>query len=70
MQITTKAINAIRKSNKAKASLMTAFDMTEKSVLNWLDKKDVRLTTPTAIDAIKSSTGLKDAEIIHKEIAA
>ena len=67
MQISDKAIETIRESNKAQAALMAAFNIGQKSVQNWLDRKDIRLTTPDAIKAITESTGIPESEILTEE---
>lgn len=64
MQISKKAKKIIMGSNIIKADLMTAFDMTQKSVENWVERDDVRLTTPTAITAIMKNSGLKEIDIL------
>lgn len=65
MKITEKAKQAIMSSNIVKSDLMAAFDMTQTSVENWIKKDDVRLTTPTAINAILKNSGLKKSEILQ-----
>lgn len=69
MQISKKAKKIIMGSNIVKADLMKAFNMTQKSVENWVEKDDVRLTTPTAIAAIMKSTNLKEEEILIPALA-
>lgn len=64
MTISETAIQKITASNKAKGHLMIAFNIGEKTVLNWLGSKNVKLTTPDAIRAIAEGTGLTEAEIL------
>lgn len=64
MQISDAAIEAIRTSNACMGRLMGAFNRREKSIENWLESKDIRLTTPSAVQIIKEETGLSDIEIL------
>lgn len=65
MTITDLAIARIKGNYSAIAGLMESFNRGQKSIENWLDAKDVRLTTPQAINVIKSKTGLSESEIIE-----
>lgn len=66
MQISDKAIEAVKNNNKAVASLMAAFDRGERSIQMWLANKNIILTTPAAVEAIKKATGMKESEILVK----
>jgi len=52
---------------KVRAALMVAFNMGEKSVFNWVEKGDIRLTTKTAIKVLMETTGLTEEEILVTE---
>jgi hypothetical protein len=68
MQITNKAISEIKSSNKLMGRLMAAFDRGQRSMEKWLESKDIRLTTPTAVLIIKEETGLDDSQILEEEV--
>lgn len=65
--ISNNATTAIRGNNRLMGKLMTAFNRTQRSIENWLDSKDVRLTTPLAVQLIKEETGLEDSQILEEE---
>lgn len=65
MQISDKAIEVLKGNHKALAALSYKFDKHAKTIENWLNNKDIRLTTPIAIDIIKAETGLSDSEIFE-----
>ncbi len=69
MQISEKAIESLKGNHKALASLSYKFDKHAKTIENWLISKDIRLTTPLAIEVIKAETGLSEDEILQTEIA-
>jgi len=52
---------------RVRAALMTAFTMSEKSVTNWVERDDVRLTTKTAVDVLITTTGLTEDQILVTE---
>ncbi len=65
--ITEAAKNKIMEDVKVRAALMSAFLMSEKSVTNWAERNDIRLTTKTAVDVLKETTGLTEDEILQPE---
>ena len=65
MTITKTAKNKILKNVQVRAALMSAFNMSEKSVQNWIARNDIRLTTPKAVDIIKKETGLTEKQILN-----
>jgi hypothetical protein len=65
MIITDKAISGIKGSNRCIGRLMIAFDRGQNTIENWMHDKDIRLTTPTAVQIIKEETGLVDEEILE-----
>lgn len=69
MRITDKAVNAIKGNNRAMNALGYAFNKGYKTIENWLKSKDIRLTTPTAVDIIKAETQLAEEEILEVENA-
>lgn len=69
MTVTDKAIEGIKGNNKLMGRLMIAFDRGQNTIENWMASKDIRLTTPTAVQIIREETGLTDAEILEDEHA-
>ena len=67
MTISDKAIEAIKGNNKLIAALMTAFDRGQNTIEIWMNKKDVRLTTPIAVSLIVEHSGLSESEILETE---
>jgi Tfp pilus assembly major pilin PilA len=63
-QISTAAMLMIRSNNRVIGKLMLLFDKTSKTIENWMDAQDVRLTTPGAIEVIKEETRLSEEEIL------
>lgn len=63
--ITDKAINAIRSSNRLIGRLMGEFNRGQNTLENWMASKDIRLTTPGAVNIISEETGLADTEILE-----
>ena len=72
MQISDKAVEAIRSNNTLMGKLMGAFDRGENTIQNWInaDPRDIRLTTPLAVQIIREETGMTDAEILEKKQTA
>jgi hypothetical protein len=67
MIVSDKAIEMIKGNNKLMGRLMIAFDRGQNTIENWMASKDIRLTTPTAVQIIKEETGLTEQEILEKE---
>jgi hypothetical protein len=67
MTVTDKAIELIKGNNKLMGRLMIAFDRGQNTIENWMASKDIRLTTPTAVQIIKEETGLADSEIMEED---
>lgn len=67
MTVTDKAIEGIKGNNKLMGRLMIAFDRGQNTIENWMALKDIRLTTPTAVQIIREETGLTDAEILEED---
>lgn len=66
MTVTDKAIEGIKGNNRLMGRLMIAFDRGQNTIENWMTSKDIRLTTPTAVQIIREETGLTDAEILEE----
>lgn len=64
--ISEKAIAEIKKNNPLIGKLMGAFNKGQATIENWLNKKDIRLTTPLAVEIISEGTGLSDTEILEE----
>ena len=67
MTISESAIKVIKGNNIVIAKLMIAFNRSQNTIENWLAAKDVRLTTPTAVQIIAEHSLLKENEIIVEE---
>jgi hypothetical protein len=46
---------------------MIAFDRGQNTIENWMASKDIRLTTPTAVQIIREETGLQNEEILEED---
>lgn len=68
MQISDKAIAEIKASNRIIGRLMIAFNRGQNTIENWMASKDVRLTTPIAVQIIAEETGLSAGEILEDEL--
>lgn len=68
--MTDKAIEGIKGNNRLMGRLMIAFDRGQNTIENWMVSKDIRLTTPTAVQIIREETGLRDEEILEEEEVA
>lgn len=64
MTISENAKNKIMNDVRVRAALMSAFVISEKSVTNWVERNDIRLTTKTAVDVLIQETGLTKEEIL------
>lgn len=64
--ITDRALGLIPKNNRIIGRLMIAFDRGQNTIENWIESKDVRLTTPMAVLIIAEETGLKESEILEE----
>lgn len=65
MKISDKAIVAIKRSNTIMGRLMIAFNRGQNTIENWMNSKDVRLTTPTAVQIIMEESELKSEDILE-----
>jgi len=64
VDISDKAISAIKASNIAMGELMIVFNRSNRAIENWLKNKNQLLTTPTGVEAISKTTGLTRDEIL------
>lgn len=69
MTVTDKAIEGIKGNNRLMGRLMIAFDRGQNTIENWMASKDIRLTTPTAVQIIKEEAGLTIEEILEEDEA-
>lgn len=67
MTISDKAIQSMKSNNRLMARMMLAFDRTQNTIENWMNDKDIRLTTPTSVAIIREETGLFDEDILEQE---
>lgn len=63
--ISNVAVEKIKGNNILIAKLMIAFDRSQNTIENWLAYKDIRLTTPLAIQIIKEESMLLENEILE-----
>jgi hypothetical protein len=68
--ITQKTLDLIKTNYKVIGRLVAVFEVHPRTISNWIDKNDVHLTNPTAIDIIKEETGLSESEILTEKQAA
>lgn len=67
MIISERALNVIKGNNRLIGRLMIAFNRSQNTIENWMAAKDVRLTTPIAVQIIAQESGLQDAEILVED---
>jgi plasmid maintenance system antidote protein VapI len=58
----------IKKNWVVNGRLVAAFKVHPRTIENWINCRDIRLTTPTAIQIIKEETGLQDNQIFEETI--
>lgn len=68
--ISDRAIEAIRNDNRILTRLMLTFDRGEPTIRNWMRSRDVRLTTPDAVQIIQEVTGFDKSEILIDSVEA
>jgi hypothetical protein len=69
MKVSKKVLESIRRNNKIIGLLMGAFDVHFRTIENWIENNDIRLTTPLATKIIIDETGISEDEIFEKELA-
>lgn len=68
MQLTQKAISIVKGNNQLIGALMAAFNRGQKTIEDWAESKDVRLTTPTAVKIFCEVGGLRENEVLESEV--
>jgi hypothetical protein len=69
-KITNKTVQKLKGNQVAIGRLMALFNRSAFSINRWIEDKDVRLTTPQAIQIISEETGLGEDKILEPEIKA
>ena len=64
--ISDKAIQEIKSSNRIIGRLMMVFNRGQNTIENWMASKDIRLTTPHAVEIIQEESGLEEHEILEE----
>ena len=64
--ISTKAQNKLTGNQRAIGKLMILFNVHSKTIERMIDKKDIRLTTPQALEIIKEETDLNEDHILNQ----
>jgi hypothetical protein len=62
--ISNKAQNKLTGNQRAIGRLMVLFNCHSKTVERMIDKKDIRLTTPQALEIIKEETDLNEDHVL------
>jgi hypothetical protein len=65
-KIINEAKDLIRSSNVLKGELMAEFNIGERTVINWINRDDLKLTSAKALQIISKHTGMKATEILAK----
>jgi hypothetical protein len=63
--LTNNAADQIKGNQRLIGRLMALFNKSSFTISRWIEDKDVRLTTPGAIQVIKDETGLKVDQILE-----
>jgi hypothetical protein len=69
MQLSVPAFQAILTKVKIRARLMILFDCSEKTILRWVEIKDIKLTTASALEIIQEESGLKKNQLLVEDKA-
>jgi DNA-binding transcriptional regulator YiaG len=64
IKLTSRAVLAIRKDTKLKGELQAALGISSNTLYKWLKENDQKLTTASALEAIRNSTELTDDELL------
>jgi|GEM_PF-5194420 len=67
LRIKTSIAEQILKNYQVLGRLVSAFDVHFRTVENWIKDRDIRLTTPTAMNILKEELKLTEEEIIEAE---
>jgi hypothetical protein len=63
--LNTNVIELIKGNQRIIGKMMALFNKSSFTINRWIEDKDVRLTTPGAIQIIKEETGLTNKEILE-----
>jgi hypothetical protein len=69
MKLTKAALDKI-KNPKIRIKLAIALGVTDQSIQNYIKDNKDELTKAAALEVIRKETGLRDSEILEKQIAA
>ena len=62
--ISNKAQTKLTGNQRAIGRLMVLFNVHSKTIERWIEGKDIRLTTPQALEIIKEETDLKEDHVL------
>jgi hypothetical protein len=63
--LNTNVVELIKGNQRIIGKMMALFNKSSFTINRWIEDKDVRLTTPGAIQIIKEETGLTNKEILE-----
>jgi hypothetical protein len=63
--LTNNAVEQIKGNQRLIGRLMALFNKSSFTIARWIEDKDVRLTTPNAIQIINDETGLRINQILE-----
>jgi hypothetical protein len=66
IKLTDRALLAIRNDTKLKGELQACLNISSNTLYAWLRKNDQKLTSASALEAIKKSTELTDDELLTR----
>lgn len=69
-KLSDKAITILKGNNKAIGRMMAEFDRGEKTIKDWFDSGDIRLTTDLAVEILTDVTGLSKDELFEAKAEA
>lgn len=64
IKLTDRALLAIRNDTKLKGELQACLNISSNTLYSWLRKNDQKLTSASALEAIRNSTELQDDELL------
>lgn len=65
IKLSSRAILAIRKDTKLKGELQSCLNISGNTLYKWLRENDPKLTSASALEAIRKSTELNDTELLQ-----
>lgn len=63
--LTNNAADQMKGNQRITGRLMALFNKSSFTIGRWIEDKDIRLTTPAAVQIIKEETGLKESQILE-----